>query len=75
MTIKQFNEAVRLTEKYPDVDTTCFLGFGLSDFKPVYVTLEQVAALINYQARMLNGVFDQEALQEVKMYKHRFNII
>lgn len=76
MTTKQFNEAVKLSATYPEADTLCFDGFGLPDFKPVYVTLKQVAALINWQARFFDGNFDQEALAEVKRYsKNKFLIV
>ncbi len=75
MTTKQFNEAVQLSDSYPAADTVCFDGFGLPDFQAVYVTLAQVAALINWQAKRFDGTFDQEALQEVKHFsKNRFLI-
>jgi hypothetical protein len=78
MTTKEFNEVVRIASRESDMpeNIDCFWKFGLPEFKPVYVTLRQVAALIRYQAVQFNGEFDQEALQEVKDHgKRKFLII
>ncbi|MCK9369892.1 hypothetical protein M0R04_08310 [Candidatus Dojkabacteria bacterium] len=52
------------TVKEP-TDISIFGGFGLKDFEPVYVTLDKVAALINWQCLQFNGEYDAEALNEI----------
>ena len=37
-------------------DISIFSGFGLRSFEPVAVTLDSVAALINWQALQFNGI-------------------
>ena len=43
-----------------------FLGFGMTNFRPIVVTTAMVAELIRWQAHQFNGDWDQAALQEVK---------
>lgn len=80
MTRNQIGEAVRLakdTEKdLPTIhDSSVFFGFALKDFKPVYVSIEQVASLMRYQGLCLNGVsWDEDALQEVISHHRKFLI-
>ena len=57
-------------------DISIFSGFGLSDFEPVHVTLDSVAALINWQALQFNGQYDPVALNEIAIAgKKKFIII
>lgn len=53
-----------------------FNGFGLSDFKPVYTTLRDVAGLIRWQCFQLDGNVNAEALNDlVTLGRKRFMII
>jgi hypothetical protein len=57
-------------------DISIFAGFGLSDYQPVFVTLDSVAALINWQCLQFNGQYDPIALNEIAdAGRHKFNII
>jgi hypothetical protein len=81
MRLNELKRAMQLAEDYENVDLSkedieVFVGFGLSDFKPVYVTIRQVARLIRWQAQLWNGEWDSEALQEIANYgRKRFKII
>lgn len=79
MTNNEFNRAFALADsdvELSDDAAHLFDGFGLSDFTPVHVTLSQVAELIRWQARNLDGSWDNDALQEVaNLGRRRFNII
>jgi hypothetical protein len=46
-------------------DLSIFDGFGLQDFEKVNVTIDSVAALINWQCLQFNGQYDPVALNEV----------
>ena len=52
-----------------------FDGFGLSDFKPVCCTLEDMARLIAYECLQFDGQFDREALSTIWHFRKRFNIV
>ena len=54
-----------------NVDDSLFLGFGLPSFKPVNVTLRQVAKLIRWQAVMLNDEIDAQMYDEVAQVGRR----
>jgi hypothetical protein len=57
-------------------DISIFAGFGLRDFDPVYVTLDAVAALINWQCLQFNGQYDLVALNEIAYCgRKKFQII
>ncbi len=77
MTIKEFNYALKLAAGNEDLGTPipAFFGFGLKEFQPIHVTCLQLAALIRYEARYLNGGFDQEALTEIKKHGRKKFII
>lgn len=68
MTTQEFKKAFDLAKRrkshgeIPDTDIGMFSGFALRDFRPVTVTLEQVARLIRWQAQMFNGDWDAEQL-------------
>jgi len=47
------------------VDISVFNGFGLPDFKPVRVTIRQIARLIRWQAVMFNGELDADMYNKV----------
>jgi len=79
MTRNEFNRAFTIADSdvsLSDDAAHLFDGFGLPDFKTVHVTLSQVAELIRWQAKQLNGAWDNDALQAVaNCGRHRFNII
>lgn len=79
MTKQEFAKAFELakTRKVKEpTDISIFGNFARSYFKPVYVTLDMVAALINWQALQFDGEWDAVALNEVAQHgRHKFNII
>lgn len=70
MTRNQFASAVTLARDYSrdfsTVDDSPLYGCGLPDFKPVFVTVEQVAKFVRWQCAYIYGAsgFDSEALAE-----------
>ena len=73
MTTQEFKAAFKVADdstvdlSYETMHCTEWaLGFGGKDFKPVTVTVRQMAGLIRYQAKYLNGQWDTEALSEVR---------
>ena len=42
-----------------------FHGYGCEDFEPITITIEQLARCISYQAVMLNGNIDADAMEEL----------
>jgi hypothetical protein len=55
---------------------TLFDGFGLASFKPVTVTIRDVAALVRHEAMQMNGELSNEALTEIQnVGRHKFNIV
>jgi hypothetical protein len=48
-----------------NVDTGHMFGYGMYDFVPVHVTLEQVAKEIRWHALQFNGEWNGQALNEV----------
>jgi hypothetical protein len=79
MTAKQFGKALRLAKSDMDAgvhDIEPFWGFGLPGFERIVVTIEQVAALIRWQAFMFNGSMDQDAIREIrKIGRRKFEIV
>ena len=68
MTKDQLSQALQIAKSDKDLHLASidiFFGFGLEDFEPVYCTIDQVAALIRWQAVQFNGGIDSDALQEV----------
>ena len=73
----QFKQALELAE-LGDSDISnidLFYGFGLKDFKTVNCLTKDIAGLINWQARQLNGLLDSESVSEIYKFKHKFNIM
>lgn len=67
---------VRVNIPFSDTNLELFNGFALKDFKPVNVTLVDVADLIRWQCSMFNGGFDTEALNEIVSHgKNKFIVI
>jgi len=51
-------------------------GYGLPDFKPVHITLNNLAALVRWQCVQLNGSLDSTALNELaQIGKKKFLIL
>ena len=69
MTRSQFAECATLARDYSrdfsTVDDSPLYGCALPNFKPVFVTREQVATFIRWQCAYINGNgFDASALAE-----------
>jgi len=79
MTKDEFKEAFALAESQADLseaDIDVFCGFANGGYGPVYVTIQQVARLIRWQAQYLNGQWDNEALREIaERGRGRFQIV
>ena len=80
MTFKQQQAAFQIANNFDmdlsDVDVDIFWGCGLNDFKPVYVTLKQVARHMRWQALQMNGEWDSNELNEVNLIgKRKFLIL
>ena len=77
MNLKQMQKAIALAKsevELGDLPTDEFDGFGLKGFKPVECTVEQVAQLIRYQARFVNGAWDEEAISEIVSCRRAFQL-
>lgn len=58
------------------VDCSAFDGCGLPEFDgPIYVTLEQVAAFVKYQAMQMNGEWNAIELQNIAVIGRKHFII
>jgi hypothetical protein len=69
MNAQEFKAAFAIAASNKDLSTVeidHFFGFGLKDFEPVSTTLDAVAWLMRWQARYMNGGWDQEALDEIR---------
>lgn len=79
MNTAQFKQACSLAfsaANLPPDTLEIFDGFGLRNFRPVFVSLNQVASLIRWQCSQLNGGIDSEALGEVLAFgRKRFQIV
>lgn len=52
-----------------------FLGFATSGFQPVSCTAIELANLVAYQTRQLNGELSGEALEEIWQNRRAFNLV
>ena len=78
MTSAQFKQAVALAKSDTEIkdEIDIFDGFGLWDFKVVFVSLRQVARLIRWQCATFAGTWDSENMQEIQRHgRKRFQII
>ena len=80
MTKQEFKQAVQIaalgSNGYGDADDSILYGCGLSDFKPVTVTLKQVARFINWQAMQFNGEWNAIELDNcAAIAKKKFQIV
>jgi hypothetical protein len=74
--MKKALELAKTRKVNEPTDISIFAGFGLSDFEPVSVTLDSVAALINWQCLQFSGQMDPIALNEIAVAgRRKFNII
>lgn len=77
----ELKEAVAIAQSDADLSAEAeqcniFDGCALPDFKPVTVTVRQVAELIRWQAILLNGQIDTEALNELANWgRKRFLVV
>ena len=70
MTKDQLQRAVAIAESDTDLSNErkqidIFDGYGLEGFKPVHVTIKQVADLVRWQCVQFNGCIDADALNEL----------
>lgn len=68
MNTAQFKQACKLAFSGADLppdSLEIFDGFGLRDYRTVFVSLGQVARLIRWQCSQLNGDIDNGALAEI----------
>ena len=79
MGLQDFKRAVKLIESGADLSKVNFdhlQGCGLRDFAPVATTIEAAAKLIGYQARQLNGTWDESELENMrKIAQKKFLIV
>ena len=79
MNAQQSKQAFQIANSNADltnVDNDILIGYGLPNFQPVSVTLQQVAKEMRWHARQLNGEWDSEALNQViSLGRKRFNIL
>ena len=80
MTKEQLSAAMRIVEKTNesllDVDISIFLGYGLPDFKAIYCTIRQLAALIRWDCLLFNGEVNGQALDELcKIARIKFSVL
>lgn len=81
MTKDQLQCAVEIATSNEDLSTEMeqidiFSGYGLSNFKPVTVTVKQLAALVRWQCAQFNGGIDAQALNEIaELGKKRFQVV
>jgi len=68
-------ELAKSNQPLPTIPS-CLNGYGLPGFTPVYVTIQAIAALIQWQCVCLDGSLDSEALNELAtLGRKRFQII
>jgi len=70
MAAKQFKQVVNIALKQPDtdllhIDNTHLYGCALPEFKPVFCTILEVAALIRWQCQYLFGGHDAAELDSM----------
>lgn len=80
MTKHEFNAAFKIANDFSidlsNVDDSHLYGYGLPDFKPVHVTLEQVAKEIRWAALQFNGEWNGSVLDEVaKLARRNFIVL
>lgn len=79
MTKNEFKQAFALAESGADLSMAsidAFYGFGSRQFETVWVTIQQVARLIRWQAQYLSGGWDSDALTEVAQAgRRKFQIV
>jgi hypothetical protein len=79
MTKNELGQAMDMVRKHESTgfeDIGIFDGFGLSDFKPVTVTVSMVAQLVRWQALRFDGSIDADALQEIaNCGRHKFIVV
>lgn len=75
MNKQEFNKAFELAKKSVSFDNIhIFEGFGLHSYDQIMCTVNDVAALIKWQAINLNGTIDADALNEIWDNRRKFII-
>jgi len=80
MTKDELNKAWAIANQesfVPDYKTLGWsIGFGLSDYQPVTISVEALATLIHYQCGCLDMTWDMEALDEIARHgKNKFIVL
>ena len=77
MNATQFRAAFKLADSDAEIggNMNLLCRFALRNFQPVTVRVEDVARLIRWQAKCLNGTWDMEALDEVRRHGRRKFIV
>lgn len=79
MTKKEFQTAFDIAKSDEDLsnhDASIFFGCASKDFQPITCTAHQLARFIRWQALMLNGDWDSDALDEIRQIgKTKFNVL
>lgn len=73
--LKAIFEIAKSNEDLSKEDLSVFDGYGLPGYDPVYVTKRAVAALIRWQALLLNGEWDLEELSGIGRARRKFIIL
>jgi hypothetical protein len=69
MKASEFAMALAIAKSNTDlsqIDDSPLFGYGLSDFQPVVVSLEQVAKTIRWQAEYIFGGWDEMEIQNLR---------
>jgi len=79
MTKQEFTAALAIAKSDDDlrpVNIDVFNGYGLTGFKLVYVTIEQIARLIRWQAGRFDGQWDSTEINEIgRLGRRLFRVI
>jgi len=79
----EFSRAIAIVQSGKELDLYNWMqdgmevmdGYGLPDFQPVMVTIEDMARLIAYEALQINGELDHEWLNIIWSCRSRFIIV
>jgi len=79
MNKKEIVQALAIAKSNEDlsaVDDNVMIGYGLKDFKPIHLTLRQVAKVIRWDCIRFNGELDSEEFDDFcRIAKTKFVIV
>jgi len=70
MNANEFKAAFAIATSNKDLTDVSFdhlYGYGLKDFEPVSTTLDAIAKVMRWQALYMNGTWDQEELDTIRI--------